>query len=465
MVSLKPREVNMLEGSLVKSILVYSFPLIVSNLLQTLYSTADMVIVAMSDTEGAVGSIGITGTLINLIIHVFIGFSVGANAIVSRHIGARDGEKAGRAAHTAILMSLIFGLAGAVVGIVICRPVLTLMGNEGYVLAMATEYSVIRFLGIPFLSLTNFCIAIYRAKGDTKTPLYIMTLSGLANVLMNMLFVLGLGMDVDGVAWATVLSQVLSAAFLLLGLFRTSGWCRLSFRSFRICREDFLGILRIGLPAGLQGALYSVSNLLISSSVISVNNRLCPGGSAVLDGNSAASNVGDFVTTIADAMMHGCVSFTSQHYGAKKFRRMGRMFLDFFLITQGIIAVLLVLVMSFREPLLHLYISDPIAMETATIRMNYMLCTYFLGASMSLFSGMLRGLDKSTSAAMITLIFTCLLRIVWIFTVFERLQTLQSIYISYPLSWGIAAIFHLLFAMVVWNRLKKKYPEPVLKGA
>ena len=464
MASSGKREVDMLGGSLVKNILIYSFPLIVSNLLQVLYSAADMIVVALSGAEGAIGAIGTTGTLITLVVNLFIGFSVGANAVVARRIGARDRIQAERSAHTAIVMAVLFGLLGAAVGIAVSRPALAAMGAEGEILRMSNLYSVIRFAGVPFMSLTNFSIAIYRARGDTRTPLLILSLSGLANVLMNLFFVLVLHMDVDGVALATVLSQVLSAFFLLRGHFRYNGWCRLSFRNLRIDWHEFWEILRVGVPAGVQGALYSISNLIISSSVISVNNALCPGGSAILDGNSAAINIGSFITTVADALNLCCVTFISQHLGAKKYRRMGKVFLDFFLITEGFMILLIGLIALLRIPLLHLYVTDPAAIDAATLRLRWVVYTYPFGAAMSLCSGMLRGLDKSLTAATITLIFTCVLRIVWIYTVFARFRTLTAIYVSYPISFVIAAALHFIFSMVVWNRLKRENPEPALKG-
>ena len=465
MVSLKPREVNMLEGSLVRSILVYSFPLIISNLLQILYSAADMIVVTLSGTEGAIGSIGTTGALINLVVNLFIGFSVGANVVVARRIGAGDPKGAERAVHTSILMSVLFGLAGAGIGIVISRPMLTLMGDEGRILSMAAKYSVIRFAGIPFLSLTNFGIAIYRAKGDTQTPLYILTASGILNVLLNLFFVLVFHMDVDGVALATILSQLFSAVLLLVGLSRTDGLCRFSVRKLKICMADAKEILSVGIPAGVQGALYSVSNMIIASSIIRVNNTLCPGGSAVIDGNSAAANLGQFVTTMGEAMALACVSFTSQHYGAKKFRRMGTVFRDFFLLSTAIVALPTVLVLLFRIPLLRLYVTDPMALETGTLRLYLILGTYLLALAMNLSSNILRGLGKSSLAALITLVFTCVLRVIWIYTVFEKVQTLTSVYISYPISWGIAAIFHTVCFLRIWKRLKRENPEPAGKGA
>lgn len=457
--SLVNRDVDLLHGPIISKIFAFAVPLMISNLLQVLYSAADMIVVAQSGAEGAVGAIGTTNMLINLVINLFVGFSVGANVLVSRLIGAKDEQGIGSAVHTAVLAALLSGILGGVIGFVIARPMLTLMGDEGRVLELACKYSRIRFVGIPFLSLTNFCIAIFRGKGNSTTPLWIMSAAGIANVLMNLFFVHICGMDVDGVAWATVISNALSAGLLLAALARDPGPCRFRLKELRIDGASLREILRIGIPAAIQGCFYTISNLLISSSIITVNNRMNPGGSAVLDGHSAGMSIGNFATTCCEALELSFISITSQHCGARKYKRLRRFILDAYLSVVVFAVTLTQIISVFRTPLLSLYISEPAAFEAAYTRMNIMLTTYFICSFMSTGSQLLRGMGRSSLAAMITLIFTCVLRVVWILFVFPLNPTLECCYISYPLSWAAAAIAQTTAVFFCYRKLTKKAAE------
>ncbi len=453
---LRRKNVAMLEGALIPKIFALAVPLMISNLLQVLYSAADMIVVANSGVSGAVGAIGSTAHVINIVLVLSAGFAVGANVLVARCIGAGDREKTSAAVHTSLFTALLFGSFGAAVGFVLARQFMVWLGAEGQILEMATKYCRIRFVGMPFLAVTNFLIAIFRAKGDGTTPLVTMALSGLVNVLLNLFFVLVLGMDVDGVAWATAIASVLSAAQMLLHLMREDGPCRFSFRLLKIDGAILKELLRIGLPASLQSSLFTVSNLLISSSLISLNNLMYPGGSAVLDGNSAAHDIANFATTCVDALALSYVSFAGQHCGAKMYKRLKTFIGDAYLCSIGFSLVLSLTISLLRRPLLSLYITDPAAYEVANIRLNYMLNTYFIGATMSCGAQILRGMGWSLTAALITLITTCALRLVWIWTVFAEVQTLPCLYVSYPLSWGIAAIAQFIGVVVCYRRLVKK---------
>ena len=453
---LRHKDVNMLEGPLIPKIIALAVPLMISNLLQMLYTAADMIVVARSGVAATVGAIGSTAQIINLILVLFVGFSVGANVVVARYIGAREPDKVTLAVHTALFAAAVFGVAGGAVGYASARRVMALLGEEGQLLELATKYCRIRFVGMPFLALTNFLIAIFRAKGDGTTPLTVLALSGLANVLLNLFFVLVLHMDVDGVAWATVIASVLSVAQLLFHLMRTEGPCRFSFRLLKLDWKILAELLRIGVPAGIQSALYTVSNMLITSSLLSVNNRVCPGGSAVIDGNSAAQSIANLASTCTDALVTSLVSFASQHVGARKYRRLRTFIGDAYLCCFVFSITSSWLLWLLRDPLLSMYISDPIAYETAYTRMGFMLRLYFLGALMSCGGQVLRGMGWSMTSTMITLILTCLLRIVWIYTVFAQYGTLTSIYVSYPISWGIAAIAQFIGVMLCYRHLTRK---------
>lgn len=446
------REINMLEGPILSKIFAFVLPLMLTNLLQMCYSAADMIIVGLSDMEGAIGAIGTTGALINLILNVFAGFAIGTSVVVARNIGRGDRQATERSVHTSLLIGLISGSVCAALGLVICRPILASMGAEGHILDLATLYTNIYFAGAPFLALTNFEIAILRAKGDTRTSLYILASTGVINVLLNLFFVLVLRMSVDGVALATAISNAASMALLGIRLRNDEGWCRLSFRKLRIDRRAMFEIIRDGLPAGIQGALFSFSNMLIQSSVIGINNAVCPGGSDIIDGNAAAANLESLAYVAAASVSQASVTFTSQHFGAGKFRRMGRVMANCYLVTAMTALVSSALMVVFRMPLIGLYVSSDLAVRTAETRIFILVSTEVLCGFMEVGSGVLRGLGRPITSTTISLIGSCLLRMVWLWTIFRVSPTLETIYLSYPVSWGLTALTHLTVSLLVRRR-------------
>ena len=440
----------MTEGPLFGKILVFILPLMTTNLLQTFYNAADMMIVGLSSEPDAVGAIGTTSAFINLVLNIFVGFATGANVVVARHLGAGEQERTTRTVHTSLTLSLILGTISAAVGLAISRPVLSLMGAEGKLLDLAVLYTNIYFAGVPFISLTNYLIAIFRAKGDTKTPLYILAGAGLINVMLNLFFVLVVGLSVEGVSLATVLSNVASAALLLVKLSRDEGPCRFSPKKLCFDRYAFRKILHIGLPAGLQGSLFSLSNMLIQSSVLQVNNAMVPVGSAyqpVVKGNAASSNLEGFAYTAQNSVYQGAITFTSQNVGAAKYERVWRVMACSYTIVFMIATLFSGTILLLREPLLALYDVAPgaagsleqLAFETARVRMMYMLIPYFLLSFMDTGCGIVRGLGKSLSSTVISLLGACAFRIVWIYTIFRAEPTLDVLYFSYPISWGLTA--------------------------
>lgn len=450
---------NMLEGKVLPKIWAFVLPLMITNLLQAFYNAADMIVVSLSDVEGAVGSIGTTGPMINLILNIFIGFSIGANVIVAKYIGSEDMNGTEKAVHTSTLVSLIFGIVCMGIGLIISRPVLSAMGDEGHVLELATTYTTWYFIGVPFMALSNNLIAIFRAKGDTRTPLFVLTATGLLNIGLNLFFVLVCNMSVDGVAIATSASNAVSAAVLILILRKDTGWCHFDFSKLKIDKKTFLDILYVSIPASVQGALFSLSNMLIVSSIISVNNTLCPGGSAVIDGNSAASSLESFAYTAQNSVYTAAVTFVSQHHGARSYKRIRKVMASCYLVT-GIIAVTCgAILLIFRAPLIHLYISDPLAIESAYTRMFIMLTPYITCAFMETSCGFVRGLGKSLTSTIISLFGSCVFRIIWIYTVFKANQSLKSIYFSYPISWAITALVLFICGVIVCRKYMKKYPE------
>lgn len=449
-------QVNLLEGNLFRQMLIFAFPLILTNLLQTLYNAADMMIVGLSKVPGALGSIGTTGPMINLILNLFIGFSVGANVVVARWIGAGEQEETEKSVHTSLMVSIIFGLAGCLLGQLVCRPMLILLGDEGHILELAETYSRIYFAGAPFLSITNFCIAIFRAKGDTKTPLYVLSLSGILNVGLNLFFVLACNMSVDGVALATSISNVVSAVVLLVKLAKDDDWCRFCIRKLRLHKKAFMDILYVGIPAGIQGALFSISNMLIQSSVISINNRMYPGGSAVIDGNAATLNLENFAYTATNAVYQASVTFTSQHYGAGKIKRIGKVIVNSYLITFLLSVIVSAVLVLGKDFFIGLYVDEPAAVDIAVRRARIMLTTYFILAFMEIGSGILRGMGRSVTSTIISLLGACVFRVFWILVIFPMYPTLECVWLSYPISWVLTTAVNFTCSQIVWRKELKK---------
>ena len=468
MQAVKPRKkIDITGGPILTGMIRFFLPLMVSNLLQACFNVADMMIVGFSGEADAVGAVGTTSAFANLILNIFVGLSVGANVLVARSIGAKDADKVSRATHTAVLMSLIFGVAGGLIGIFLARPVLVMMGNEGKLLSLAVTYLYIYFAGIPFVSLSNYLSAIFRAKVDTRTPLYVYTAAGVMNVLLNSFFVFAVGWSVEGVALATLLVNAFSGVVLFLILMRDTGDCRLSFRHLRLDGKAFREILAIGLPAGLQNALFSLSNLLIQSSILEVNRLLTPEGAAyapVVKGNSAALSLENFVFTSANAAHQAAVTFTGQNAGAKRYDRVKRVLFCGMLTEIGIIVLLSGILMLFRDPLLSMYgvaaaPGDALAMIAYDTAMKRVLCKwtlFFTFGFMDAASAVLRGLGKSSTATVLSLIGTCLFRVVWILTVFRAFLSLEIIYLSYPISWTLTGIACVLFVSIILRRLMKK---------
>ena len=468
------KEIDLLEGSLLRNILLFALPLMATNLLQTFYNAADMIVVGLSTEPDAVGAIGTTGPFINLVINLFIGFSVGSNVVVARHIGARDDEAVSKTVHTAICMSMLFGVLGLCVGLPLARPILAAMGNTGKLLDLSTRYTQIYFCGVPFLSMTNYLISIFRAKGDTKTPLIVLSVAGLLNVILNLFFVLACGMSVEGVALATAISNAAAAIALFILLSRENGPCRFCWRRLRIHRHSFLSILHIGLPAGIQGSLFSISNMLIQSSILQVNNRMCPVDSAfqpVVKGNAAVGNLEGFIYTATNSFCQAAATFTGQHVGAQRYGRIKHVMGYCYALTSVVAVLFSAALMLFRYPLLSLYgvvagapgTLEAIALDTAILKLQIMIIPYFLLALMEVGSGTLRGLGRSITSTVLSLLGACVFRVIWILTVFRALGSLQSIYLSYPISWALTAAAYFIFCLLVLRKLTR--PKQSRKAA
>ncbi len=452
-------------GRVFLKVLLFVLPIVATNLLQTFYNAADMMVVSLShDGQNAVGAIGTTNPFVHLIVNIFIGFSVGANIVVAREIGAKNREKTQKAVHTSLIMAVIFGVAGMLVGLMIASPVMRMMGNTDRLLTLSVRYTMIYFAGVPFLALTNYLMAIFRAKGDAKTPLVVLTLAGLLNVGMNFFFVIVCKMSVEGVAIATALSNIASTIILLVKLQKDQDDTTFSWKRLKMDKAAFKDIVVNGVPAGIQGALFSLSNMFILSSIVRMNGLLTPVGvmdTPVVNGNAAATNLEGFIYTAMNAVYQGAITCTSQNVGAKKPERVKRILYSCMGIVITIGISLSVLVYLLKAPLLGLYgIKNGeagslayLAYSTAVTRFQYICLTYFLCGVMDVCSGVLRGLGRSITSMVISLIGACLLRLVWIWIVFPQYSTLESIFISYPLSWLLTGITAFIFIQVILRKL------------
>ncbi|MBQ7644448.1 MAG: MATE family efflux transporter [Spirochaetales bacterium] len=452
------RDTDLLHGPLLGKIFSFVLPLMITNLIQNLYNAADMVIVGMSSVDGAIGAIGTTAAMVNCILNLFMGFAVGASVMVARAIGERNQEKTSQSVHTSLVIGMISGIAALALGLSVSRPILIMLGDQGHILELAHLYTKIYFIGVPFIAVTNFLISIFRAKGDTRTPLVILTITGLLNVLLNLLFVVVFKMSVDGVALATTISNLASMVALALVLHKDQGWCRLEFRKLRIEKYSLKGILYNGFPAAIQGVLFSLSNMIIQSSIIGINNRQFPGGSDIIDGNAAGQSIESFAYVATNSVCQAAVTFTSQHYGARKFNRMGKVIRDCYLASFMIAEIMSLSILFLRFPLARIYLDSPAAIEACSIRLLHTLTAYFTLASMDTGSGIVRGLNRSIMSTVVSLMGSCVLRIVWIATVARAYPTLNMVYISYPISWGITGLCHFIVAMVVKKKMLSQHP-------
>jgi len=448
----KKYEMNMTEGALLPKVLLFSLPLIASGVLQLLFNAADMVVVGQWAGKECLAAVGSTGSLINLMVNVFIGLSVGGSVAVARSFGASDPAAVHRSVHTAMTLAIIAGLVVGLLGFIFCRPLLKMMDNP--VLDLATTYMKIYFLGMPFNMVYNFGASILRAVGDTKRPLVYLTIAGVVNVILNLILVIAFHMNVAGVAIATVASQAVSAVLVVICLMRSHGVVHLDVKELRIHKRQLIDIARVGLPAGLQGSLFSISNVLIQSSVNGF-------GEVVVAANSAGGNLEGFVYTAMNAIHQAALTFASQNLGAGKIKRVRRSVGVCLLTVLTIGLVLGNLMLLFGRPLLSLYLDDPSAIDLATgvtvleygmKRLTWMLPLYCLCGLMDVMVGTLRGVGYSIMPMIVSLTGACIFRVVWILTIFAANPTLDILYVSYPISWALTFGAHLLCYVFIARR-------------
>lgn len=443
----KTYSIDMCSGSILPKLLKFSLPLMCSSILQLLFNAADVVVVGRFCGEHSLAAVGSTVSLINLLTNLFIGLSVGANVLVARYFGAKEEKHLHDVVHTAVALSIASGVILTVFGVVFTKQILIWMQTPEEVLDLAVTYLRIYFLGMTVTMIYNFCSAILRAVGDTKRPLYYLMYAGVINVILNLFFVIVCNLNVAGVGLATVISQCVSAVLIIKCMMKEKEGYRLCLQDIRFHGRYVKKILQIGLPAGLQGTIFALSNVVIQSSVNSF-------GAVVMAGNAAASNIEGFVYVAMNAFHQAAVSFVGQNMGAGKFGRINK------IAVRSLICVIVTgcllgnLAVLFGHPLLSIYSSKEEVIADGMVRLQMICGMYALCGMMDVMVGILRGLGYSVMPMIVSLIGACGLRLLWIFTIFQipDFHTTKMLYLSYPVSWTITFMVHVICFFVVRRR-------------
>lgn len=440
----KKYEIDMCSGSVFQKMLLFAVPLMCSSILQLLFNAADIVVVGRFAGDNALAAVGSNSSLINLLTNVFVGLSIGTNVLTAQYYGGKKEKDLKETVHTSVLLSICSGIILTVIGILGAKPLLELMQAPEEVLGLAVIYLRIYFLGMTSTMVYNFGSAILRAVGDTQRPLYYLLGAGIINVILNLFFVIVCHMGVAGVAAATAISQTISAILVVRCLIKEQGGIHLDLKELRINGEKFARIIRIGLPAGFQGMVFSLSNVVIQSAVNSF-------GAVAVAGNSAAANIEGFVYMAMNAFYQATISFTSQNYGAKEYKRIYKILVagELYAIITGV--VLGNLAVFFGEPLLGIYSPSADVVAAGLGRMKVICTLYALCGMMDVLVGSLRGIGYSVVPMIVSLIGACGLRLLWIATIFQipEYHSMRTIYISYPVTWTITFLVHLITFLIV----------------
>ncbi len=447
----KVKDNDITTGHMTGKIIRFIIPLMLTGILQLLYNMADSVVVGRYEGKSALAAVSSVGALINLIINVFMGLAVGASVAVAHDYGAKDYDGVSKTVHTSYLISIVGGVIVGIFGMVFSRQFLVWMMTPDDVLPLSTEYLRIYFAGTPANMAYNFGASILRSVGDTKRPLYFLSISGIVNVILNIVFVSGFGMGVAGVAYATVISQILSAVFVIVYMMKSKDCIHFDLRKMRIHMDKLKKIVVVGLPAGFQGTVFSLSNVVIQSSVNSFDSSL------IMAGNGAAAGLEGFTYIAMNSVYHASLTFVGQSVGAKRLDLINKIMANCLIIVTVIGLVFGFGTYAFAEPLLGLYLpDDPDAIPYGITRMTYIILPYFLCGMMDVMCGGQRGMGMSVIPMVNSLLGSCALRIVWIATVFAANHTLFILYMSYPISWAVTAVAHTVFYFIRLHKLKKQ---------
>jgi len=448
---MKNKAASFTEGPLLPNIIKFTVPIMLTSILQLLFNTADLMVVGKFCGSISVGAVGATSVITNLIINLFIGLSIGAGVSVAHAYGRRDDKTLHRIVHTVVPSAFILGLVLTVVGIFTAEPLLRLVSTPENVLPLSTTYMKIYFAGMTFTMVYNFSASVLRAAGDSKSPLIYLSIAGVINVLLNLFFVIVLDMNVAGVALATTISQGISAALMIVALMRRTDGCRFTFKMMRFYKPQLIKMIRIGIPAGIQGSIFSFSNTIIQSSINSF-------GAAALSGSSASSNIESYVYMCLYSFNQSAVTFIGQNQGARKFDRVRRSLWVCLacVATVGIVGG--VVAYFFGPELLSLFSisrSDTVAFTHAMTRLGFICLPYFLCGIMDVTTGALRGMGSSAVPMIISIVGICAFRVIWNYTIFDTYPTPECLYVSFPISWAITFVCQFIAFFIVYRKHRK----------
>ena len=442
----KQRDLDMLHGTLADKILFFVLPLALTGILQQLFNATDVAVVGRLVGSNAMAAVGSNSPVINLMVNLFVGISLGANVVISRCTGQGNPKAITRAVHTAILVALIAGSFLAMFGILVSRPALSFMGVPEEVLPMALSYLRIYMGGMPLILLYNYEAAIFRSQGDTRTPLLVLIVAGFSNIILNVFFITVFNMAAGGVALATVIANGISALLMFFFLLRKEGPTQLRLRDLRIDRPLLKQMLAIGIPAGLQGMVFSISNVLIQSSVNSL-------GADVMAASSAAYNVEILIYFVVNAFGQAATTFTGQNVGAGQRDRCLKVLKICLLVGALATTAVSMTLYAFREPILSVFNTNAVVLAYGVKRLSFMLPFEVGNMLIEVLSGTLRGFGHSLPPAIASLVGICLFRIVWVETLFRARHTFEVLMMVYPISWFVAAALLLFFLFRIRQRL------------
>ena len=451
MLLVKRNEMDMTTGPLMKKLVAYAVPVVITGILQLLFNAADVIIVGRYAGRTALAAVGSTTSLINLIVNLFMMTSIGVNVAVARYYGAHEPMEVSKTVTTAMTMSVIIGLFVGIFGIVASRPMLVLMESPADVLDQAALYLRIYFMGIPAFMVYNFGAAVLRAVGDTQRPMKFLTIAGIINVILNLITVVGFKMGVAGVAIATAVSQYVSAAFIVMSLVTTESCLHLEVKELRIYKDKLFEILRIGLPAGMQSLLFSITNVMIQASVNTF-------GSTIMAGSSAASNIDGFIYTAMNAVTQTAMAFTGQNMGARKYERIGRILGRCILLVTLVGGIMGVLCSLFRNGLINIYANgDPEVIYWGAQRMLIVALPYFIFGISDTIVGVVRGMGNSTLPMIISIFGVCAFRVLWLYTAFAAEPTFAVLMLGYPVSWIVTLLGQGLCYLLTKKKIIARY--------
>lgn len=443
------RYVDFLNGNILRNMIVFAVPLMLTSIIQLLFNAADMVVVGKFGSDTAMAAVSATSPIIHLIINFFVGLSIGTNVVVARYIGAKKDINASKAVHTAIMLAIIGGLISCVGGILVSDSVLRLMDTPSDVIDQANLYIKIYFLGAPGSLIYNFGSSILRSVGDSKRPMYFMTAAGIVNIILNLILVIVFHLDAAGVAIATTVSNYVSAALVVLALTRLNNCCRFYWKELKLDKDSTLNIIKIGVPSGIQSCLFSLSNTLIQSSINSF-------GSVVMSGNAVSQNIESFESISINAAAQAAMTFTSQNLGAKNHKRIRPIFYNALLLAVMIWFTVGGIIFLARGVLIGLYTNTADVIKYALLRFVIMVPCYVIGGFMDVSTNSLRGLGSSVTPMIVTIMGVCGLRVAWIYTIFKKFNTLNSIYYSYPISWALTFLVNLVLYLIMSDKKIKE---------